>query len=247
MSAPSVFISYSHDSQAHKLWVMSLATRLRKDGVDAIFDQWELGPGADLPLFMEKAIAKSSRVIMVCTANYIEKANLGSGGVGYEKMIVTADLLKDSGSNLVIPILKDTKLTPNFLGSKYYIDFTDPSEFEIGYDQLLRELLGSPLFVKPPLGSVLNFSESTTPKPNLLDPVSQLLIAASSIYERSDKLGYLEATTLQRVMGTSKLYFDYALDLANQLDLIHFSGSKEHIKILPSGRAEMIKLASQLV
>ena len=223
---------------------MSLATRLRKDGVDAIFDQWELGPGADLPLFMEKAIAKSSRVIMVCTANYVEKANLGSGGVGYEKMIVTADLLKDSGSNLVIPILKDTKLTPNFLGSKYYIDFTDPSEFEIGYDQLLRELLGSPLFVKPPLGSVPNFSESTTPKPNLLDPVSQLLIAASSIYERSDKLGYLEATTLQRVMGTSKLYFDYALDLANQLDLIRFSGSKEQIKILPSGRAEMVKLSS---
>jgi hypothetical protein len=30
MKIPKVFISYSHDSQEHKKWVLDLATRLRK-------------------------------------------------------------------------------------------------------------------------------------------------------------------------------------------------------------------------
>jgi hypothetical protein len=93
MSHPEVFISYSHDSQDHKLWVLNLATRLRTNGVDAILDQWDLGPGGDLPHFMEQSISRSSRVLMVCTERYVEKANAGTGGVGYEKMIVTSDLV----------------------------------------------------------------------------------------------------------------------------------------------------------
>ncbi|WP_370457663.1 SEFIR domain-containing protein [Rufibacter sp. XAAS-G3-1] len=34
-----VFISYSHDSNNHKDWVLQLATRLRLNGVDVILDQ----------------------------------------------------------------------------------------------------------------------------------------------------------------------------------------------------------------
>lgn len=30
---PKVFISYSHDSTAHKAWVLTLATRLEGNGV----------------------------------------------------------------------------------------------------------------------------------------------------------------------------------------------------------------------
>jgi hypothetical protein len=48
MKIPKVFISYSHDSQEHKKWVLDLATRLRNNGVDAIIDQWELRAGDDL-------------------------------------------------------------------------------------------------------------------------------------------------------------------------------------------------------
>ncbi|WP_356741458.1 toll/interleukin-1 receptor domain-containing protein [Pseudoalteromonas sp. APC 3250] len=59
MSTPKVFISYSHDSQEHKKWVLDLATRLRNSGVDAIIDQWELRPGDDLPYFMETHLADS--------------------------------------------------------------------------------------------------------------------------------------------------------------------------------------------
>ena len=83
MSIPKIFISYSHDSQEHKKWVLDLATRLRNNGVDAIIDQWELRPGDDLPHFMETHLADSDFVVMVCTDKYVKKANAGTGGVGY--------------------------------------------------------------------------------------------------------------------------------------------------------------------
>ena len=64
MAIPKAFISYSHDSQEHKKWVLDFATRLRNNGVDAALDQWDLKPGDDLPHFMERGLASADRVLM---------------------------------------------------------------------------------------------------------------------------------------------------------------------------------------
>ena len=72
---PKAFLSYSHDSLDHKKWVLDLATRLRSNGVESIIDQWSLGPGDDLPHFMEQNLATADRVLMICTENYVQKAN----------------------------------------------------------------------------------------------------------------------------------------------------------------------------
>ena len=40
---PIVFVSYSHDGEEHSAWVLQLATRLRRNGVDVILDRWECG------------------------------------------------------------------------------------------------------------------------------------------------------------------------------------------------------------
>jgi len=88
--APQVFISYSHDSPVHKQWVAEFATFLRHNGIDALLDQWEIGPGDDITLFMEQSLRDSDRVIVVCTDNYVRKANAGEEGVEYERMIVNA-------------------------------------------------------------------------------------------------------------------------------------------------------------
>lgn len=108
MTTPKVFVSYSHDSQEHKKWVLDLATRLRNNGVDAILDQWDLKPGGDLTHFMERSLSSADRVLMICTEKYVEKANSGAGGVGYEKMIVTADLLKAIDSEKIIPLIRQS-------------------------------------------------------------------------------------------------------------------------------------------
>lgn len=84
---PKCFISYSHDNKVHKEWVLNLATRLVKNDVDIILDQWDLGLGGDLPFFMEDRLTDVDRVICICSEAYVNKANAGSGGAGYEKMI----------------------------------------------------------------------------------------------------------------------------------------------------------------
>ena len=56
-----VFISYSHDDDAHKNWVLQLAARLRSNGVDVILDKWNLTLGKDVPSIMENGLSTSKR------------------------------------------------------------------------------------------------------------------------------------------------------------------------------------------
>jgi hypothetical protein len=125
MTVPKVFISYSHDTIQHKKWVLELAIRLRNNGIDAILDQFELQPGDDIPHFMETHLSDCNKILMVCTENYVTKANKGEGGVGYEKMIITSSLMKRIDENKVIPIIRqvDSGNVPTFLKSKFYINF----------------------------------------------------------------------------------------------------------------------------
>ncbi len=44
VAAPTVFISYSQDSEEHKKRVLDLSNRLRGDGVDCSIDQYEESP-----------------------------------------------------------------------------------------------------------------------------------------------------------------------------------------------------------
>lgn len=52
-----------------------LATRLEGNGVAVTLDQWDLKIGGDLPHFMESGLSDSDRVIVVCTDEYVRKAN----------------------------------------------------------------------------------------------------------------------------------------------------------------------------
>ena len=79
MNPPRVFVSYSHDSPAHKKSVLSFATTLRSRGVDAVLDQWDLKPGDDLLHFMETQLESCDFASMICTETYVQKANEGSG------------------------------------------------------------------------------------------------------------------------------------------------------------------------
>lgn len=152
---PTVFISYSHDSEKHKNWVIQLATRLRSNGVDIILDCWNTRLGSNLSLFMEQGLTKANRVICICTDNYLIKSNSGKGGAGYEKQIMTADLLRDQNTDWIIPlIINNTSKhkTPTFLSAKKYISFEDPNKYETNYEELLRDLLDEPVLPIPPLG-----------------------------------------------------------------------------------------------
>ncbi|MEE4211009.1 MAG: toll/interleukin-1 receptor domain-containing protein [Parvularcula sp.] len=160
---PKVFISYSHDSGIHVDWVRRFAEELRAAGVDAILDQWDLSPGQDLAHFMEQGISNSDRVILVCSDKYVQKADAGAGGVGYEKMIVTKEIVANIATNKFLPILRgnSSKSTPGCLGTRIYIDFDDDDKFSEQMEELLRAILEAPRHPKPPLGAV-RFSKAST-------------------------------------------------------------------------------------
>lgn len=139
---PKVFISYSHDSTAHKARVLTLATRLEGNGVAVTLDQWDLKIGGDLPHFMESGLSDSDRVIVVCTDEYVRKANaMQSGGVGYEKMIITSQIMRDLGSNRVIPIVINNEQSnvPTFVATRLWLDFSSEN-YEQSYRQLIADL-----------------------------------------------------------------------------------------------------------
>lgn len=187
MTVPRVFVSYSHDSQGHKKWVLDLAVRLRNSGVDAILDQWELQPGDDIPHFMERHLAAADRVLMVCTDIYVQKANSGTGGVGYEKMIVTSEVMKSIESNKVVPIIRQrgTHNVPTFLKTKLFIDFSQDADLEYAFDELVRALVGAPLFKKPPIGNNPFQPVDDTAVERSADAVIDLMRVVVGQFERS--------------------------------------------------------------
>lgn len=154
-AGPLVFLSYSHDSKDHKQWVASLAQQLIGNGVRVLFDQWDLDPGDDVPKFMERGVAAADRVLMVCTEEYVRKADDGKGGVGYEAMIVTGELVQDLGTKKFIPIVRQDggeKVVPRCVSTRLYIDLSEGNQSEEEFEKLLRELHQAPKVAKPPLG-----------------------------------------------------------------------------------------------
>ena len=158
-----VFISYSHDNESHKEWVEHLAKQLRSDGVNIRLDKWNLKPGADIPKFMENELKSANFTLAICSKSYVQKANRGEGGVGYEKMILSRKLMSNMSNDKIIPVIinnsGNNNLVPEFLSTKYYVDFRDPNLFEAKYSELSQRLLGQNFI--PPLGSIQNKSQIT--------------------------------------------------------------------------------------
>jgi hypothetical protein len=220
MSIPKAFMSYSHDSQEHKKWVLDLATRLRNNGVDASLDQWDLGPGDDIPHFMERQLASADRVLLICTERYVQKANAGDGGVGYEKMIVTSELMRRIDSNKAIPILRQTggQLIPSFLATKFYLDFSRDDQYEAAFDDLVRTLHNAPLFIKPPVANQ-PFAPVSASEKRTGDGVREVMKYAMETFE-SQASGDFHYQSLSKVWPASRALLDILLAEAESQELL---------------------------
>ena len=155
MENPTVFISYSQDSEEHKKWVLKLGTDLHSHGVKVILDQWDLRLGMDLRFFMENGLSESSLVLCICSEKYVQKVDTGVGGSGYEGMIMTQDLLRNANANYIIPIVRNNdsaQKVPLAFGSKLYIDFSDDNQYISKYQGLLERIYGEDLKRKPEFG-----------------------------------------------------------------------------------------------
>lgn len=153
---PTVFISYSWDSEEHSYWILNLAKRLFDNGVQVILDRYELKPGSNMITFMERAIPKADKVLLIFTPNYKNKAEKREGGVGYEYSILNSELYRQISDNKkYIPILKSGAFEdsiPNFIQQFIAVDMTNESLFESKLNELLLAIYDKPLIEKPKLG-----------------------------------------------------------------------------------------------
>lgn len=155
-----MFISYSYDSNSHKLWVKNFATKLVENGVETMLDQWSLHPGDSLTSFMQDSISEADFVLIVCTKQYKEKSDSRIGGVGYEEAIISSDIFQRSNHRKYIPILRDLsfrKSIPLALESKLFLDFSDSQLEQDSLTDLLLTLYGQ-RSEGPELGSPPDFS-----------------------------------------------------------------------------------------
>lgn len=158
---PQAFLSYAWEGDQHEKWVYDLAKRLQENGIRIILDLCDLAPGSDRLQFMERGIADSDFVIVICTPTYAEKANDREGGVGYEAMVITGALAERIESRKFIPVLRigDWKSSPPiYLRSKFGVDLRNDPYSETQYEKLIRALHCEPIRL-PPVGSKPEFAD----------------------------------------------------------------------------------------
>ena len=141
-----VFISYSWVPESNKEWVRKLAQKLEQDGVEVVIDYKDLRLGHDKYAFMERIAVDETidKVLIICNKSYKHKADSRSGGVGDEAAIITPQLYGNVKQEKFIPVVNEydedgKPYLPNYLASRMYADLTD---FNIGYGELLSNILG---------------------------------------------------------------------------------------------------------
>lgn len=131
MGKPSVFISYSHDSEEHKDRVLSFADQLCDDGIDCWLDHYIDAPPEGWTQWMNNCINDADFVLMICTEKYYnrvmgkENIGIGLGGKFEGKLIITKIYHDDCRNTKYIPVLLENaqqKFIPDILQDfNYYV------------------------------------------------------------------------------------------------------------------------------
>jgi len=168
---PLVFISYSHDSEAHKAFVRSIADQLRKDGLDCQIDQYINGfPPEGWQRWMETQVEDANFVLLVCTEKYLQRYRGqdpdGGRGVNFEGVVISQTLYDAYYRNTkfipVIPQGGDLEHVP--LPLKGCSTYTLPTD----YTALYRVLTGQHATPAPEIGEkvvlgAMNHRKTTSP------------------------------------------------------------------------------------
>lgn len=157
---PKVFISYAWGSQEHDEKVIALATTLKGDGVDVIFDKWQLKEGNDTFKFMEKSVLDESitNVLILIDPIYAKKANERAGGVGTETQIISSEVYNKVEQTKFIPVVFERDVEgnvckPQYLKGLLHFDLSMPGSYDIEYQRMVRTLYGIDTFKEPELGN----------------------------------------------------------------------------------------------
>jgi hypothetical protein len=147
---PTVFISYSHDSDVHRERVLGLSERLRADGIPTILDRYveNRSPTEGWPRWMMNALRAATHVLCICTDTYYRRF-LGQEvphkgkGVDWEGALITQALYDTrSVNNRFIPVLfepSDESHVPDPLRPQTHYLLNSDASYNALYNVLLNQ------------------------------------------------------------------------------------------------------------
>ena len=178
---PQVFISYSHDSEAHREKVLGLSERLRAEGIETFLDQYVNGsPPEGWPRWMLNQLDAAEFVLVVCTETYYRRFRgqeaPGKGkGADWEGALITQELYDARNkTQKFVPIFMSKAVEdwiPEPLRSHTYYVLPSKSGYEGLYDLLLGQAGVEPgkvgtLKTRPRrTATPLTFEETPSPAP----------------------------------------------------------------------------------
>ena len=172
---PKVFISYAWGSEEYQNKVIAFVSQLRSDGIDTIFDKWDLIEGNNTYAYMEKCVSDSSvtNVLMLLDPIYAKKADDYSGGVGTETQIISPQIYQDVTQDKFIPIVMERDedgnvCKPTYLEGIFHFDLSIADGYDSTYQRLVKTLYGEEIYAKPELGK----KPSWVDKPIVIPPRS---------------------------------------------------------------------------
>lgn len=196
-----VFISYSHDSDAHRDQVLGLSERLRADGIETILDRYVKNgsPAEGWPRWMLNGLDDATHVLCVCTETYYRRFRgrdiPGTGkGVDWEGAVIMQERYDTHNvSNKFIPVLFAAGDACNIpeplrMQTRYLLDS------EHNYQSLVKALLDQGGVEAGPVGKLIRKPRATA-KPLTFDPVPQASGQDASdthTAQRRAELNYLE-------------------------------------------------------
>ncbi len=156
---PKIFISYAWGDEEYQNQVLAFASQLVGDGIEVVFDKWDLTEGNDTYAFMEKCATDPTitNVLMLLDPIYAKKADEHSGGVGTETQIISAKVYSEVTQDKFIPVVmkrdeNDAVCKPTYLQGRLHFDLSRPEEYDETYQRLVKTLYGEEIYAKPELG-----------------------------------------------------------------------------------------------
>jgi hypothetical protein len=147
---PKVFVS--HASEDKNRFVIEFATKLRKNGVDAWLDKWEMLPGDSLvDKIFEEGLKEAEAVIIILSNFSVDKP--------WVREELNASIVSKIGKGTkIIPIVLDECNVPEALTSTLWEKIDDLESYENSFKRVLSSIYGTT--DKPALGASPAYTSS---------------------------------------------------------------------------------------
>ncbi len=142
MEIPKVFISHSSED---KSYVGTFAERLRANGVDAWYDEWEIGPGDSFVQKINQGLGDCDKFIIVVSENSIKSRWV-------QEELSSAVVRRIEGEAEIIPVRLDDTPIPAVINHLHWVGML-PLRDE--FEKHLKAIFG--VSDKPPVGTVPEF------------------------------------------------------------------------------------------